>query len=58
MKNKENNKEHVVATKDGRLYKKTSIFLSQPNIRAALKSLRDSNIVRKIDNENKSIAGA
>ena len=48
----------VVATKEGRLYIKTSDFFKQTKIKDTNEKLKNSKIVKKIDEENNKLAGA
>lgn len=47
------NENFVVATKEGRLYIKTSDFFKQAKIRETIEKLKNSKIVRDIDEKNK-----
>lgn len=48
----------VVATKEGRLYIKTSDFFKQTKVRETIEKLKNSEIVKKIGEHNKKLAGA
>ncbi|WP_169715220.1 hypothetical protein [Sphingobacterium cellulitidis] len=47
------NENFVVATKEGRLYIKTSDFFKQAKIRETIEKLKNSKVVREIDEKNK-----
>ncbi|MGJ1205674.1 hypothetical protein [Sphingobacterium lactis] len=58
MSKTDNKENFVVATKEGRLYIKTSDFFKQKKIKETIEKLKNSKIVKQIEEENHKLAGA
>lgn len=52
------NENFVVATKEGRLYIRTSDFFKQTKVKETIAKLKNSKIIKEIEEKNNKIAGA